>query len=38
VVVLNNGRVAAEADWSSVCHLSMEDLYDLGAPSLEAQS
>jgi subfamily B ATP-binding cassette protein MsbA len=35
VVVLNNGRVAAQADWSSVRHLSMEDLYDLGASNLE---
>jgi subfamily B ATP-binding cassette protein MsbA len=35
VVILNNGRVAAQADWPSVRHLSMEDLYDLGASSLE---
>jgi subfamily B ATP-binding cassette protein MsbA len=35
VVILNNGRVAAQADWSSVRHLSMEDLYELGASSLE---
>ncbi|MEQ1708024.1 MAG: ABC transporter ATP-binding protein [Terricaulis sp.] len=35
VVVLNNGCVAAQADWSSVRHLSMDDLYELGASSLE---
>lgn len=35
VVILNHGRVAAQADWSAVRHLSMEDLYDLGASSLE---
>jgi subfamily B ATP-binding cassette protein MsbA len=35
VVILNNGRVAAQADWSSVRHISMEDLYDLGASSLK---
>jgi len=38
VVVLNNGRVAAQADWSSVRHLRMEDLYELGASGLEAQA
>lgn len=37
VVILNNGRVAAQAEWSSVRHLKMEDLYDLGASSLEPQ-
>lgn len=37
VVVLNNGRVAAQADWSAVRHLSMEELYNLGASSLEPQ-
>jgi ABC-type bacteriocin/lantibiotic exporter with double-glycine peptidase domain len=36
VVILNNGRVAAQAAWSSVRHLEMEALYDLGAGALEA--
>jgi ABC-type bacteriocin/lantibiotic exporter with double-glycine peptidase domain len=38
VVVLNNGRVAAQTDWSSVRHLGMEELYNLGASSVEAQA
>jgi ABC-type multidrug transport system fused ATPase/permease subunit len=32
VVILNDGRVAAQAAWSSVRHLGMEDLYELGSP------
>jgi len=35
VVILNNGRVAAQADWPSVQHLCMEELYDLDASTLE---
>ncbi|MFP5355423.1 MAG: ATP-binding cassette domain-containing protein [Gemmatimonadota bacterium] len=31
VVVLNDGRVSAQADWAAVRHLRMEELYDLGA-------
>ena len=31
VVVLNDGRVAAQADWASVQHLPMEELYALGS-------
>jgi subfamily B ATP-binding cassette protein MsbA len=30
VVILNDGRVAAQAEWSAVRHLGMEDLYELG--------
>ena len=30
VVVLNDGRVSAAADWASVRHLRMEELYELG--------
>ena len=37
VVILNDGRVAMQVDWPSVRHLSMEELYSLGAPSLEPQ-
>lgn len=33
VVVLNDGRVSAQADWASVQHLRMEELYELGASS-----
>lgn len=37
VVVLNGGRVAAQADWASVRHLGMEDLYEVGASDTEAR-
>lgn len=30
VVVLNDGRVSAQADWASVQHLPMDALYELG--------
>ena len=30
VVVLHDGRVSAQADWASVQHLRMEELYELG--------
>jgi ABC-type multidrug transport system fused ATPase/permease subunit len=37
VVILNNGRVAAQTDWASVRHLGMEDLYELGAAGIDLQ-
>lgn len=38
VVILDQGRIAAQADWASVRHLSMEGLYDLRASGLDAPS
>lgn len=38
VVILDDGRIAAQADWAAVRHLSMKDLYDLGASSLDPRS
>jgi len=38
VVILDHGRIAAQAEWASVRHLRMEDLYDLAASSLEPRS
>lgn len=36
VVILNGGRVAAQAEWMAVRHLGMEELYEVGASGLGA--